>query len=105
MEPGPKAGLRESGAKAENFVRISCEPWTPASSTNGTASPVAVNGFLYFLSDRGMITVVKSGDSSEVLAQNKLGTPIFASPAIVGNALYVRTASQLWGLRRIANHL
>jgi outer membrane protein assembly factor BamB len=60
------------------------------------SSPVAANGFLYFASDRGTITVVKAGDSIEVLAQNKLGTPIFASPAIVGNALYVRTASQLW---------
>jgi outer membrane protein assembly factor BamB len=60
------------------------------------SSPVAANGLLYFASDRGTITVVKAGDSPEVIAQNKLGSPIFASPAIVGNALYVRTARQLW---------
>ena len=60
------------------------------------ASPVAANGHLYFASDRGNLTVVKAGDALEVLAQTKLGEPVFASPAIVDNVLYVRSAGHLW---------
>jgi outer membrane protein assembly factor BamB len=60
------------------------------------ASPVIANGCLFFASDRGNITVVKAGDLPEILAQNKLGASVFASPAIADNALYVRTAGHLW---------
>jgi hypothetical protein len=47
----------------------------------GHSSPAIWNG-LYIASDRGTVTVVKAGDSVEVLARNGLGEPIIASPAI-----------------------
>jgi outer membrane protein assembly factor BamB len=66
-------------------------------SPNGYySSPVAANGMIYFASDRGTITVVKAGASLEVLAENKLNTPVFASPAIVDGAMYIRSSGQLW---------
>jgi outer membrane protein assembly factor BamB len=60
------------------------------------ASPVAAGGRIYLASDAGLVTVAKAGDTFEVLAQNKLGEPIIASPAIVDGTLYVRSASKLW---------
>jgi hypothetical protein len=42
------------------------------------------------------VTVIKADDSLEVLARNELQDPIFASPAIVGNVLYVRSSTKLW---------
>lgn len=60
------------------------------------ASPVAANGCLYFASDRGVVTVVKATEKPEVLAQNKLDAPIFASPAVAADTLYIRTTRQLW---------
>jgi outer membrane protein assembly factor BamB len=59
------------------------------------ASPVGANGYVYVASDRGTITVIKAGDAFEVLARNKLNEPIMASPALVGNTLYIRSAKQL----------
>lgn len=60
------------------------------------ASPVLANGRLYLASDRGTVTVVKAGDSLEILAHNELGDPIFASPAVADNKLYIRSSKQLW---------
>jgi outer membrane protein assembly factor BamB len=60
------------------------------------ASPLGASGRLYLASDRGTITVVKAGDTFEVLAHNELEDPILASPALADNQLYVRSASQLW---------
>ena len=60
------------------------------------ASPLLVDGKIYVASDRGTVTVVKSGDAFEVLARNELGDPIIASPAVNRNILYIRSAGQLW---------
>ena len=60
------------------------------------ASPLLVDGRIYVASDRGTVTVVKAGDSFEVLAHNALGEPIIASPAIADNVLYVRSTQHLW---------
>jgi outer membrane protein assembly factor BamB len=60
------------------------------------ASPVLVDGRIYLASDRGTVTVVKTGDSLEVLARNDLGEPVIASPAVSDDVLYIRSAGQLW---------
>jgi outer membrane protein assembly factor BamB len=60
------------------------------------ASPILVGGRIYIASDRGTVTVVKPGDSLDVIARNVLGDPIIASPVISGNALYIRSSKQLW---------
>ena len=60
------------------------------------ASPIAANGHLYFSSSKGTVTVAEAGDTLEVKARNALGEPIFATPAIADDKLYVRTAEHLW---------
>jgi outer membrane protein assembly factor BamB len=60
------------------------------------ASPMLADGRLYLASDRGTVTVVRAGDVLDVLAHNELGEPIIASPAVVDNALYIRSAKKLW---------
>jgi len=60
------------------------------------ASPVAGDGKIYAASDRGVVVVVESGDRFRVLSRNNLGEPIFATPAIGGGTLYVRTSRHLY---------
>lgn len=63
------------------------------------ASPVSANGNIYLVSlDDGTFTVLKAGaDSPEVVAENpKLDEKTSATPAIVGDTIYVRTANHLW---------
>jgi outer membrane protein assembly factor BamB len=60
------------------------------------ASPLAADGKVYFASTAGAVTVIEAGDMLNVLAKNKLGEPIYATPALAANTLYVRTTGHLW---------
>ncbi|MBL9140114.1 MAG: PQQ-binding-like beta-propeller repeat protein [Verrucomicrobiales bacterium] len=60
------------------------------------ASPVAADGRIYFASDRGVITVAEAADRFRILAQADLGEPIMATPALVDDQLYVRSADHVW---------
>ena len=64
------------------------------------ASPVAADGRVYFASREGIVTVIKSGDAFEVLARNDLGEAISATPAIVDDVIYMRTAGNLYAFGR-----
>jgi outer membrane protein assembly factor BamB len=55
-----------------------------------SASPVAANGHLYLVSAKGVLSVVKCGDKFEVVHQAALSAPVFATPAVDHNSLYVR---------------
>ena len=60
------------------------------------ASPVAAARKVCVISQPGVATVYRAGDSLDVLARNTLGEPVIATPAIVGSKLYVRTAEHLF---------
>jgi outer membrane protein assembly factor BamB len=61
------------------------------------ASPVAADGRIYVASLPGKLTVVKAGgDKPEILHQADFGERIFATPAPIGERLYLRTAGHLW---------
>ncbi len=63
------------------------------------ASPVAANGYIYFVSvEDGAVTVLKAGSAKpEVVARNPaLGERVAATPAIADDTLYVRTDGHLY---------
>ena len=60
-----------------------------------SASPVAVNGEMFFTNDEGETFVVKAGRQFNLLRKNTLGERTLASPALVDGVWYWRTASSL----------
>jgi outer membrane protein assembly factor BamB len=64
------------------------------------ASLVAAGGGIYAASQGGIVTVWQAGDELKILARNDLGEQVMATPAAVGNALYVRTAGHLYAFGR-----
>jgi outer membrane protein assembly factor BamB len=60
------------------------------------SSPVASGGRVYVASGDGKVVVFTAGDRLEVLARNDLQEPIMATPGIVGDRLYLRTAGHLY---------
>jgi outer membrane protein assembly factor BamB len=60
------------------------------------ASPIAANGKVCLCSQAGVVTILKAGDTLEVLARNPLDEPVTATPAVSGDRLYVRTAKHLF---------
>ena len=60
------------------------------------SSPIAANGRIYIASRNGIITVIEAGDELNILSQNDLDDKIMATPAVVDNKLYIRTANSLY---------
>jgi FOG: WD40-like repeat len=60
------------------------------------ASPVMAGGNVYFSSGDGVVSVIRDSDKLEVLAKNDLQEPLYASPAIVDGAVYLRTTAHLY---------
>jgi outer membrane protein assembly factor BamB len=56
-----------------------------------SASPVAGDGKIYFVSETGETIVMQAGRTPTVLARNDLGERAVASPAISGGQIFIRT--------------
>ena len=64
-----------------------------------SASPVAAAGRLYLASEDGKVFVISAGPKLALLAANDMNEVCFATPAIVGDTMFVRTKSYLYALR------
>jgi outer membrane protein assembly factor BamB len=60
------------------------------------SSPVSAAGHVYVTGRDGKTVVLKADDSLETVAENDLGEPVDATPAIVGEDLFLRGASHLF---------
>lgn len=60
------------------------------------ASPVGVAGRVYIIGRNGAALVIKDADQFEVLAENELDDRIDASPAVVGDELFLRGHEYLY---------
>ena len=62
------------------------------------ASPVWVDGYLYNVSKKGDVVVLAAGDLFQVFHRIPLGKPSYATPAVAGGVMYLRTSSHLFSL-------
>jgi outer membrane protein assembly factor BamB len=63
---------------------------------NFSGSPIYADGRLYFCSEEGKTHVLAPGKKFEELAQNELDGRFLASPAVAGQALFLRTDTHLY---------
>lgn len=70
--------------------------WRERIGGNFSASPILAGDRIYFPSEEGVTTVVKAGRAYEKLATNDLEEAIFASPAVAGDALFIRTEKAIY---------
>ncbi|MFH1884515.1 MAG: PQQ-binding-like beta-propeller repeat protein [Planctomycetota bacterium] len=70
--------------------------WRERLGPHYSASLVSANGLVYFLSDKGVMTVVKPGAELDIVARNELGENTYASPAISDGQIFLRGAKHLY---------
>lgn len=63
-----------------------------------SASPVAGDGKIYFVSETGETIVLKAGRQPEVLARNDIGERLIASPAISNGQIFLRSDDRLFAI-------
>lgn len=71
--------------------------WSQFRGPNGSG---VAGGHLYTISEKGVVSVVKTGDELQLVHQSDLGEAVSATPAIDESTLYVRTRGRLLALRR-----
>jgi outer membrane protein assembly factor BamB len=70
--------------------------WSERLGGHYSASPLAAGERIYLFSEEGKTTVIAIGRQFKKLTENQLGEGFMASPAVSGNALYLRTRTQLY---------
>lgn len=73
--------------------------WQARLGGEHSASPVFVDGHIYFSGEDGIISVVRAGGEFNLVAKNDLGETIQASPAVSQGRLFIRTAARLYCFR------
>ena len=69
---------------------------------NFSASPTGAKDRIYLLSEDGKSVVLKRGPELEILAENELEGAFFASPAIAGDSIFLRSHQALYRFDRSA---
>ena len=72
------------------------EIWSTHVTSNYNASPIYINGNIWFFSVKGEVLVLKAGRKYEVIAQNQMDSGIWATPACLRNSIIVRTQNYLY---------
>ncbi len=72
------------------------EIWKERIGGSYSASPIATDTHVYFFSETGETVVVPADGTFREVAKNKLDDGFMASPAVVGDALFLRTRTHLY---------
>jgi outer membrane protein assembly factor BamB len=70
--------------------------WVQRLAGKYSASPVYGNGRIYLSSEDGKFTVLAPGAEARILATNSLDGHFMASPAVLGEAFYLRSETHLY---------
>jgi len=72
------------------------EIWSTHVTSNYNASPIYINGNIWFFSVKGEVLVIKAGRKYEVVANNQMDSGVWATPAILRNSVIMRTQKYLY---------
>jgi outer membrane protein assembly factor BamB len=99
LSPVVKDGLIYTVDAKNNMMCIDAvtgeEIWSTHLRANFNASPVSLDGNIWFFSVKGEVLVIKAGRKYEVVAQNKMDSGIWATPAFLRNSVIMRTEKYL----------
>lgn len=77
--------------------------WQEKLGVGHHASLVSANGLVYFLSDEGVMTIVRAGPDFKVVARNEIGEKCSASPALSEGRMFLRGDTHLYCIGSAGN--
>jgi outer membrane protein assembly factor BamB len=88
--------INDSGVISCIDAKTAAIVWQKRVGGDYRASPILADGKIYFFSQKGVSPVIEAAGEFKLLATNKLDGGFQASPAVVGNSLYLRTEKNLY---------
>ncbi|NIP96865.1 MAG: serine/threonine protein kinase, partial [Akkermansiaceae bacterium] len=70
--------------------------WNERIGREHDASAITVRGHVCFVSETGVMTVIRPGPTCEVVAKNDLGEEVHASPAVTHGQWLIRGVEHLY---------
>jgi outer membrane protein assembly factor BamB len=90
--------IGDTGIATAVEAKTGQEVWRARVGGEYSASPIAVDGRIYFFSQEGKTTVLEAGRQYKMLAENFLDEGFMASPAVDGGALVLRTKTHVYAI-------
>ena len=95
---------------ADDFGTVTCYEaksgqlqWRKKQARHYSASTLAANDLVYLFADQGLnpkekgvTTIIKPGPKLDIVAENTLGEPVYASPAVYEGQLFLRAEKHLY---------
>jgi outer membrane protein assembly factor BamB len=72
------------------------EIWTERLGGGFSASPVLIDGKIFAVAEDGSVYVFPAAPTFKLLAKNSVGEPVYASPAVADNRLFIRSRTTLF---------
>ncbi len=88
--------VADSGIASCFEARTGKRHWMERLPGGHSPSPVSADGLVYFVSDRGVTTIIRPSETFVVIEKNELGEPVSASPAISQGQIFLRTHQHLY---------
>ena len=74
--------------------------WTGRLGGSFSSSPLFADGKIYVGNHEGEMFVIEPGDTLAILAKNDFDEAIMASPAAIGDSLFVRTGRAMYRIKK-----
>ena len=88
---GTMYAISDSGILTSYDVATGAEKTRNRIGGDFSASPILAGDSLYISNRKGIVTIVQANNELTVVSKHDFGSPILASPAVIGNDLIVRT--------------
>jgi outer membrane protein assembly factor BamB len=88
--------INDTGVASAVEAKTGTLVWQQRIGGTFSASPLYAGGRIYLFDEDGKTTVIEAGREFKQLAQNQLDNGFMASPAVAGNALFLRTTQDLY---------
>lgn len=94
--------MNDGGVASCLDAKTGAEIWTKRVGGDYWASPLYADGHIYCFSQAGKALVIKAAREYELVAENTLDAGFFASPAVVGKSMILRTKTSLYRIEKPA---
>jgi outer membrane protein assembly factor BamB len=88
--------VKDQGIAYCHVAKTGEQVWSERLGSTVFASPVMIDGKIYAAAENGTVYVFEAAPKFKLLAENSIGEPISATPAVVDNHLFVRAKSDLF---------
>ena len=92
--------VADSGVASCFLAKTGERLWMERLGGGHSASTISAGGLVYFVSDKGVTSVVKPGPKFEVMAKNEIGELVSSSPAISQGQIFIRGEKHLFCVGR-----